>query len=301
VEAGCFNMGRNKIDTSDMTAEQKRNLINVDGEESPAHKVRISSPFKISKTLVTNKMFYDMGFPYLNRDRKGNPIYKGNAYSENENQPANYPNWYEAIMFAKWLGCTLATEAEWEYACRGMGNDDAKYMCNKLDDMITLLDGISCYASRNVGHPNKTRAVIPINPAHANSLGLVDMLGNLREWCLDWYSDDFYKKCTLESGLYPSFEEDIAGRDTVSYYFNSEDKPILVTQDFVPSTDIFTFDTNGYCVDPIKKYPGKFEAKCLRGGCFDWNESNLRPTYRNHNPANNVYKVNGFRLVDKEV
>lgn len=300
VPAGEFLMGRNKIDCSSMTEEEKKACINVDEEECPAHKVRISKAFDISKTLVTNKMFYDIGFPYLNCDKHGKPVYKNNPYSNDENEPVNYPNWYEAVIYAKWLGCTLATEAEWEYACRGCGKDDETYMSNKLEDMIKLLDKISCYASRNVGHSNETRPVLPINNEHANSLGLVDMLGNLREWCLDWYSDDFYKKCTLESGFYPTYNEDIKGKEFVSYYFNNDDKAILVSQELVSNADIFTFDSKGNCVDPVKKFPGRFEAKSLRGGCFDWNESNLRPTYRNHNPASNVYKVNGFRLVKKE-
>ena len=240
-----------------------------------------------------------MGFPYLNVNKNGEPTYKGNPYSASDDQPVNYPNWYEAVMFAKWLGCTLPTEAEWEYACRSCGKDDEKYMQSTLEGMILQLDRIACYASRNVGHPNRTRRVLPINQAVTNTYGLQDMLGNLREWCLDWYDDDFYKKCSIDSGLYPSYSEDIKGREVVSYYFNADDKAVLVSPDTVLTADVFSFDSAGNCLDPIKKYPGEFEAKCLRGGCFDWNESNLRPTYRNHNPANNVYKVNGFRIIKR--
>lgn len=299
IPAGSFLMGRNKLSEKDVSNNDIKSLINVDEEETPAHMVRITRNYNISKTLITNKMFYSMGFPYLNVNKNGEPTYKGNPYSASDDQPVNYPNWYEAVMFAKWLGCTLPTEAEWEYACRSCGKDDEKYMQSTLEGMILQLDRIACYASRNVGHPNRTRRVLPINQAVTNTYGLQDMLGNLREWCLDWYDDDFYKKCSIDSGLYPSYSEDIKGREVVSYYFNADDKAVLVSPDTVLTADVFSFDSAGNCLDPIKKYPGEFEAKCLRGGCFDWNESNLRPTYRNHNPANNVYKVNGFRIIKR--
>lgn len=294
VAPGTFLMGRNHLV---FTTEDERNKhINVDAEETPAHYVRITKPYKISKTLITNKMFYDSGFPYISKSDNV-PAFKGNSYSESPNQPVNYVNWYEAMVFAKWLGCTLASEAEWEYACRG-GEHNNDYMTNVLADMIEQLDKVACYASRNIGHPNKTRPVLPIDKNRSNSLGLVDMLGNLREWCIDWYSDDFYEKCCVSN--YPSFKNDIKGKETITYYFDCDGTPKIVEDRFSKVTDLFTFDKEGNCLDPVKKIPGKFEAKCLRGGCFDWNESNLRPTYRNHNPANNVYKVNGFRLVYKE-
>lgn len=294
VAAGTFNMGRNAIQLA--INEDKNQYINVDAEEMPAHKVRLSKSFRISKTLVTNQMFYDSGFPYISKTVSGEPVFKGNPYSEYADQPVNYVNWYEAMVFAKWIGCTLPTEAEWEYACRGMEHED--YMSDNLQEMILLLDKKACYASRNVGHPNKTRSVFINDQGIENSLGLVDMLGNLREWCLDWYSDDFYKKCS--SDYYASFEKDIVGKESITYYFDTNGEAVLIDDEHIENVDTFTFDKDGYCIDPIKRVPGKFEAKCLRGGCFDWNESNLRPTYRNHNPANNVYKVNGFRLVFKE-
>lgn len=48
------------------------------------------------------------------------------------------------------------------------------------------------------------------------------------------------------------------------------------------------------------KGPKKGEAKVLRGGCFDWAISNLRPTYRNFNRPNVNFFGNGFRVVYKE-
>lgn len=202
------------------------------------------------------------------------------------------------MVFAKWFGYSLPSEVEWEYACRGgTGNND--FMSERIEELQSILDEKVNYTGDKT---NKTRIVIPINNKFSNSLGLVDMIGNLREWCIDWFSEDYYSKCIVES--YPTFQDDIANKKEVSYYWikniNGIEEPKLICEDEdTPDVDIYTFDCNGYCINPIRTKIDKIEAKSLRGGCFDWSISNLRPTYRNHNPANNIYKVNGFRLVKK--
>jgi len=283
ISSGNFEMGRNPV-----LIEGQSNILFVDLEETPARQVKVSKDFSISRTLISNEMYYSSEFPFADAERLNN-----NPYSDQDKQPVNKVNWYEAIIFAKRIGCTLPTEAEWEYACVGAEKDRERFITPYSDKMKEVLDQVACYSANS---DNKTRAVIPIDYSKTNSLGLLDMLGNLREWCMDWYSDDFYNLCKFDEKRYPNFEKDIEGKDKVSY--DSHGK--LLKEGEVFKGDVFTFDTQKRCVNPIKKEPGKFEAKCLRGGCFDWNYTNLRPTYRNHNPASNVYKVNGFRLIIKE-
>ncbi len=292
IVPGKFNMGR-KASCLNEQATQSRKYVVVDAYEVPEHKVKISSKYWISKTLITNKMYFESGFPYCDLSHKTNP------YSNSPNQPVNFVNWYEAMVFAKWVGCTLPSETEWEYACRG-GEGGNDFMTDDLEELKFQLDQKVNYTGDKT---NKTRAVIPINSQFANSLGLIDMIGNLREWCIDWFDEEFYLKSSVDS--YPSFGMDILGKTQVSYVWEKNEygfkHPRLITEnESMQGVTVFTFDEEGYCVDPVQSSIEKIEAKSLRGGCFDWSISNLRPTYRNHNPANNVYKVNGFRLIHKE-
>jgi formylglycine-generating enzyme required for sulfatase activity len=103
--------------------------------------------------------------------------------------PANSMSQYAALMYCKWLYkktgvfYRLPTEAEWEYATRAgaittypFGNDD-----KQLGD----------YAWYAANSNNKYHQVMQKKP---NAWGLYDMLGNVAEWTLDQYKDNYFEE-----------------------------------------------------------------------------------------------------------
>lgn len=101
--------------------------------------------------------------------------------------PANSMSQYSAIMYCKWLYkktgifYRLPTEAEWEYACRA-GSKTAYY----FGDDAKALPQYAWFAGNS---NDKYRQVMQLKP---NAWGLYDMLGNVAEWTIDQYKDDYF-------------------------------------------------------------------------------------------------------------
>jgi formylglycine-generating enzyme required for sulfatase activity len=185
IPAGTFLMG------------SPENEIGHSSNESPQHSVNVPS-FCIGKHLITQKQWRVVaGLPVVNRTLNHNPSnFKG------DNRPVEQVSWFDAQEFCARLSLftkreyRLPSEAEWEYACRGetttpfhfgktITTDLANY--DGTDDPNGNWSGSYDQGPKGVYRKETT----PVETFPPNIFGLHDMHGNVWEWCLDHYHDNY--------------------------------------------------------------------------------------------------------------
>jgi formylglycine-generating enzyme required for sulfatase activity len=107
-----------------------------------------------------------------------------------------YCQWLSKVTGKKYR---LPTEAEWEYACRA-GTETPYFFAGNPKDFtsVGLLKKIfgpdtAGIASRIVYKVNSNSQTKEPLSVKENPFGLKNMLGNVAEFCLDFYSPDTYK------------------------------------------------------------------------------------------------------------
>ncbi|MFQ5600138.1 MAG: formylglycine-generating enzyme family protein [Candidatus Krumholzibacteriia bacterium] len=170
VPAGEFTMGRD----------------HEDSDESPVRRVWLDA-FYIDRTEVTNaqfKAFCDAtGRLYTN-----NPHWDDDYFLGKPDYPVINITYDQARAYCAWANKRLPTEAEWEKAARGTegqlypwGNEWTEQVANLWGDQ---------------GEQDHFRRTAPVGsfPAGASPYGAVDMVGNVWEWCADWFDEDYYSR-----------------------------------------------------------------------------------------------------------
>lgn len=200
IPPGKFMMGASIGDADATTAEQ------------PAHEVTISKPFYLSRTEVTQDQWMKVMGANPSRFQPSEFLAEATATREKQilditntgltrqeaeqklgpmqaqfgttvNWPVESMTEEELQSFLKKTSLQLPTEAQWEFACRA-GTTSAT---NGSLDTIAW-----CGAnSQDVTHPVATK--------NGNAFGMHDMLGNVWEWCSDYYSADSY--AAVKSGV----------------------------------------------------------------------------------------------------
>jgi sulfatase modifying factor 1 len=133
---------------------------------------------------------WEPGVDWKHPDKAGESIINKTGY---KTHPVVQVSWYDAVAYATWAGKKLPTEAEWECAARegvegetyGWGNDAP----DEKNIKANIWQGSFPYKnSKEDGYV----LTAPVASYKSNKYGLYDMMGNVWEWCADWYRGDTY-------------------------------------------------------------------------------------------------------------
>jgi len=164
VPAGEFLMGSNKV-----------------SNERPPHQVCLDD-YWIDKYPVTNAQFQrfvsETGYQTQGDWRR-------EFVTGKENHPVVNVTWHDAVAFCEWAGKSLPTEAQWEKAARGTDG--------RIYPWGNQWDASRCNISG--------RGTTPVDqyPNGVSPYGCYDMMGNVDEWCQDWFAKEYYQHSPSEN------------------------------------------------------------------------------------------------------
>lgn len=169
--------------------------------EEPPHRVQLGA-FLISKYEVsqaqwiamtgTNPSFYDEPLSYAN-------------ITHDLTHPVERVSWFECVRVLSRFGLTLPSEAQWELAARG-GTTTAWWFGDEREsllesDAINIADESAALGgalwpgiSELPGFDDGYVVHAPVDEFSPNGFGLFNVHGNVMEWCIDEYDEEFYSR-----------------------------------------------------------------------------------------------------------
>lgn len=134
--------------------------------------------YYIDRCEVTNAQFR----LFMEASGHRAPVYWDDENYNHPEQPVVGVTWHDAAAYAKWAGKRLPTEAEWEKAARG--TDGRMYPWGNEWDSLKCNSNICADG-------NQFTAPVASFRGGASPYGVMDMAGNVWEWCADWYGSNY--------------------------------------------------------------------------------------------------------------
>lgn len=139
--------------------------------------------------------------------------WKNPGFTQEDSHPVVNVSWNDAQKYIQWLNTVdsspkrlatgaryaLPTEAQWEYAARGNEYDGSYPLGEDPEDLVKIGNvGNAVYSNDPLAEYMMIRSndgyeyTAPVGQFLPNGFGLYDMIGNVMEWCSDWYRQKYY-------------------------------------------------------------------------------------------------------------
>ena len=174
IPAGEFSMGSDQDEV----------------DERPVHRVGLDA-FWIDRYEVTNGQYQ----AFLDATKHRAPLYRTDSRFSGSSRPVVGVSWHDAEAYCSWAGKRLPSEAEWEMAVRGTESRIFPWG-NAFEGARLNWRGHADYARDPDPSTDGYSFTSPVG-SYAEGVsvyGIHDMLGNVWEWCADWYGEDAYRK-----------------------------------------------------------------------------------------------------------
>ncbi len=186
IKGGTFQMGT-KDEEIERLAEEFGNEDYFRWER-PQHQVTVPT-FFMGKYQVTQEQWRTVAaLPQVETELEPEP-----SYFKGDNLPVEQVSWYDAVEFCARLSnhtqrkYSLPSEAQWEYACRA-GTTTRFHFGDKITTDLANYAPEDSSGSEEIYLQQTT----PVGSfGIANAFGLYDMHGNVDEWCLDDWHDNY--------------------------------------------------------------------------------------------------------------